>query len=52
MAVAQLTIVLQKTGVSIMVTDDYVARNKVAAVRVSVKCLYGVLAEFPSITGD
>ena len=35
-----------------MVTDDYVARNTVAAVRVSEKRFYEVLAECPSITGD
>jgi len=40
------------TGTSIMVIDDYVARNTVAAVRVSEKRFYCVLAEFPSITGD
>jgi len=40
------------TGASIMVTDDYVAGNTVAAVRVSEKRFYDVLAEFPSITGD
>jgi len=40
------------TGGSIMVTDDYVAHNTVAAVRVSEKRFYDVLAEFPSITGD
>ena len=40
------------TGGSIMVTDDYVARNTVAAVRVSEKRFYDVLAKFPSITGD
>ena len=40
------------TGASITVTDDYVARNTVAAVRVSEKRFYDVLAEFPSITGD
>jgi len=34
------------------VTVDYVARNTVAAVRVSEKRFYDVLAEFPSITGD
>ena len=33
-------------------TDDYVARNTVAAVRVSEKRFDDVLAEFPSITGD
>ena len=40
------------TGASITVTDDYVARNTVAAVRVSEKRFYDVLAEFRSITGD
>ena len=40
------------TGASIIVTDDYVARTTVAAVRVSEKRFYDVLAEFPSITGD
>jgi len=40
------------TGASIVVTDDYVARNTVAAVIVSEKRFYDVLAEFPSITGD
>jgi len=35
-----------------MVTDDCVARNTVAAVRVSEKRFYNVLAEFPSIAGD
>ena len=35
-----------------MVTDDYVVRNTVAAVRVSEKRFYDVLAESPSITGD
>jgi len=40
------------TGASIMVTDDCVARNTVAAVRVSEKRFYNVLAEFPSIAGD
>ena len=35
-----------------MVTDDCIARNTVAAVRVSEKRVYDVLAEFPSITGD
>jgi len=40
-----------KTGASIVVTDDYVARNTVAAVRVSQKRFHDVLAEFPSIIG-
>jgi len=34
-----------------MVTDDYIARYTVAAVRVSEKRFYNFWAEFPSITG-
>ena len=39
------------TGASLMVTDDYIARYTVAAVRVSQKRFYNFLVEFPSITG-
>jgi len=43
--------IIPRRGASVMVTDDYVARNRVAAFRVSEKCFYSVLTKFPSITG-